>query len=66
MNKIQKPAWLIFAQERREYFGKCKISKGGRREEDSMYRDFRKACDEMGYEGTMQDWFYLMGWRGTR
>jgi len=66
MKPIQKPKWLLFAEECRAIMEKDRPSKDGRRREDTMRRNWMTACSQYGYEGTHAEWRYLMGFRGRR
>jgi len=65
-NILKKPRWLLFADECKAALANRKGSKGGKREECDIHRWYLDACQEHGYEGTEDDWFYLLGWRGRR
>jgi hypothetical protein len=63
---MKKPGWLIFAESCRSRMGTLKGSKGGKRENDEIYRWYVEARERFGYEGTEHDWHCLLGWRGRR
>jgi hypothetical protein len=66
MNKIQKPAWLIFGEDCREKVGQLKLTKSGNREEQKINRWLKEARQQYSYPGTEYDWYCLVGWRGRR
>ena len=63
---IKKPEWLIYAGEQREYVGNMKYSKSGKRYYAHALSTYRTACSEMKYEGSYEDWCYLLGLRARR
>jgi hypothetical protein len=66
MNAIRKPQWLPYAQKVRVDLGNIKDTKSGKRTERAAEMAYRKACQEMGYEGTFTDWSYLVGFLPRR
>lgn len=64
---LKKPAWLLFAEDcRAKIASRERRTKSGRREESEIYRWYVEACEAYGYEGTEREWYYLLGWRGSR
>ena len=61
MNPIKKPEWLLYAQRVRVELGNIKDIKSGKRTERAAISAYRKARDEMQYEGTFADWSFLVG-----
>ena len=66
MNKIQKPAWLIFGEQCRERIKEMPLTKNGKREEERINRWLYEARSKYAYPGTEYDWYCLLGWRGRR
>lgn len=62
----KKPEWLLFAEKVRGELANIRDTKSGKRSERHILDRYREACRELGYEGSLSDWHYLLGRRAPR
>jgi hypothetical protein len=61
MRPLNKPAWLLFSEKcKAERLPTLKFGKDPRRAEDTIYGWWLEAEREHQYEGTANDWFWLI------
>jgi hypothetical protein len=57
---ISKPEWLLYAEKVRAQLSNMKDTKSGKRSERASLAAWKHAMNELSYEGSFNDWQYLM------
>jgi hypothetical protein len=60
MRTIEKPKWLIYATKVVVELNNLHDNKSGKRQERHEMTAWKKASSELGYEGTLRDWQFLI------